>query len=233
MKQFKIAGLCAAGCVLAAAAGAEIIDVKLTACQQGLEGSPIKANVYKSTVVKVRITTKDVLDLIATAYATNFPAGAKLFVADGNAQVLNTNGAVLLDVDAGIFEAEGGEEVYSGLEKDTATGSYSERGSSVGHFYLDVGEDDHFYVGGLVAYQYSEAYSTGKYKTAFSMNAAGDGYFGGDFSVLSGKVTGKGAGEVEAAGWPGLPGSDGRSGGVITIRMPSNPAILPVGTPEN
>ena len=56
----------------------EKLNFSLTAEQQGLENSETSSNVFVSTIKTSRISSKDLLSFLATAFHTNWPAGAQL-----------------------------------------------------------------------------------------------------------------------------------------------------------
>ncbi|HRY46936.1 MAG TPA: hypothetical protein P5186_02715 [Candidatus Paceibacterota bacterium] len=185
---------------LACNSSADIIDIKLTAYQQDLQDEEIKPGSYKSTMRTIRITTKDILKMIATDAEVTLPTGAVLYLnpGDGTYEVRSKGGEVLLDV-SNYFSIEEGDSVYAGTSKETDT-SYS--ASETGYTYAKMSIEGPytFLLGGMVSYKYSESatYSprtdttSGKYASSMTYTASGEGAFGDlGFAVVTGTLTGK------------------------------------------
>jgi hypothetical protein len=198
MKRFKLAVVMTTAGMLAVAANAQFLEFRLTAYQQGLLEEEVKPDVYRCTIDKVRITTKDVLDLIGSYYETNFPAGARLYEPDeGDTQVLDTNGVVLLEIGSDVFELQGSDGVYAGVDNHKTNGVFSFKALTNVRMRLAVSESNHFEIAGLTTVHQSASYRKGTFKFSANMKAAGDGYLGGEHSVISGRVTGKDSGVLE------------------------------------
>jgi hypothetical protein len=140
----------------------------------------------KITTKTFKITTKDLLDLLAVEFNTNFPSGAQLAFAmgeDDNFVVLDKNGNVFLDVSTNAADSEYQfgltnlveyGPVQSGQMTQTQTttktnmaGTFTMAISDYVINYKD-GYGNDFHVGGVITYKYTtyEDLSTAVVKSA-------------------------------------------------------------------
>ena len=154
------------------------------------------------TVTKVKLTTKDILNLIASNYGTTFPSGAELVMNDygGSFSVYtgnpNTDGTNLLNVSTSLFNGEYKTYVYN--EKyNNATGSETYNSTYNTYLYFNDSSFNNngnfFDYVGTTTYSYSYNGSTGKFKE--SIKAAGpiEGTFYGYPFTGTGAITTKGS----------------------------------------
>lgn len=168
----------------------------------------------KYIAIKVKITNKEILTLLAAEAAISFPSGAKLVGFDGEISVSDKTGTNILYSPDFTFDSES-ESVGIGTE----TESYSETETKYTENYSGSGTEtmigsisfyskpNYFSVSGLVkgtdsyndSYVSTESADTykGKYKYSFTATLAGGGYIdpaGGD-GIISGTVTGTESGK--------------------------------------
>jgi hypothetical protein len=202
MKKFKllsavaVAGLLGLSSVRAAApVNYDIVTVKLTALvQTNLESS--------SKVLKIKLTTKDLLNQIAAEFPSNAAAitnsGAKLAVYsffDGEFAVLNkTNGVVLADAS----ESTNDDDYDLYFETENSVDAYSESDSkevdnytAVAFFgYENANDSVYFDLDGSAAVH--DKYTDAKDSESFGFFGTGDGEYNGHEAVVAGKATGSG-----------------------------------------
>lgn len=83
------------------------LNFNLIAAQQELDVSETSSNVFVSTIKTFRITNKDLLDFLATALHTNWPAGAHLVRVATDIVVADKAGTnIVYDVSTGINDGD-------------------------------------------------------------------------------------------------------------------------------
>ncbi len=180
----------------AAVSGYDLVTVKATILAQ--TNNTASGSTTKYNVVKFKVTSKDVLKLIAAEFSTNFPAGAQLAVDNffaGDFYVLDKNGNEILYAsynegvtdDYSLFFAY---QNYVDSGSDTAS-KETDNYTTIGEFYYEDATDaNYFDIYGLTTVK--DTYST-KDSESFKMTGlAGDGYFAGYDVVVSGTVNGSG-----------------------------------------
>jgi hypothetical protein len=188
--------------------GYESVNIKCIILMQTNDTYP-KATTTKFNVTKMKVTNKDILNLIAPEFATNafsigytnfpsgFPVGSKLAVnyfSNGEFYVLDKAGNVILDVytendDFYLYLDYNDNYVYTG--SDTAS-KETENYTYVGEFYYVDGTDaNHFDVYGLTTVK-DTIKASGESESFKMTGLAGDGSFGGTNAVVSGTVKGSG-----------------------------------------
>lgn len=203
MKKFKIlsavavAGLLGLSVRAAAPVNYNIVNVKLTVLiQTNLESS--------DKIIKIKLTTKDLLGAIADEFPSNAAAitasGAKLAVDDffdGEFAVLNkTNGIVLADAST----STNADDYELNFDYDKYVYDYSSSGSKETYNYVTVADFNYENATGtsFVNLKGSAAVNY-KYATkdteSFSFFGAGDGEFNSNTAVVTG--TAKGAGTFD------------------------------------
>jgi len=176
----------------------DLVTVKATVLAQTNDTYNSKDTVTYYNVAKFKVTSKDVLKLIAAEFSTNFPAGAQLAVDyfwAGDFYVLDKNGNEILyaSYNEGVTDdyslyLEYQNYVDSG--SDTAS-KETDNYTTIGEFYYEDATDaNYFDVYGLTTVK--DTYST-KDSESFNMTGlAGDGYISGTEVVVSGTVKGSG-----------------------------------------
>ena len=184
------------------------VNFRLTAQAQGLANQSAGGNIQRSTIIKYRLTSKDVINLLQTATGLDL-TGHKLVVddnvdspTDGNF-FLTFNGAVVTNVTAAgfmsnFFDTESEGFVYRGRE-NTANGSFEYTDVFTNTIeFEDSANTNRFSFGGAESFFASFNSSSGRFQDSFTMNGSGTGEIetnpgGGDgipFFVLTGSVTG-------------------------------------------
>jgi hypothetical protein len=172
----------------------------------------IKANVQKSDDVKLspatetltslsmRITSKDLLRLIASAGGTNFPSGSRLVfkasLGSYSPLVLNKAGNVIMDPTAtGLFASP----VYGTPVRRGETNSVTGRSGMSGNFSYRTSFDDHqgnsISFNGLVQERYSSVplhNGNQKVTDSIAFTGFGEGSIAGKAANFSERITGKG-----------------------------------------
>jgi hypothetical protein len=237
----------------------ETLNFSLTAAQQGqgFEYSETSSNVFVPTIKTLRITTKDLLSLLATAFDTNWPAGAQLALDDYSREIFvvdETGTNPVFSVSTGINVGDT-NVVYFGFDSDTPVFTSKawlvEKNSKLYHltegthferifFHLfdernGITNIDLNFDGLDVAETTTSIYSTtNTTPVSFTISeaalVAGDGIFNtGVWTVVKGKVTG-------SAKWNGnlplpIPAPIQLPTNLPPIIFPTNP--LPIQLPTN
>ncbi len=183
------------------AAQAGTLNFKLTGSQQGLYEEETAPKLIKSTILRFKLTNKEILQLLATHYAMTFPSGAVIFLpSDGEISVRDKNGSVLLTVEEAVLSAEAiSESLLADTDKTTpGSGNYVGSAEFLGAVDLNVNaETDYFYISGASRDRFTTSYSSGSYTYLWSIKAAGDGELGGFFVLINGSITEKESGFLE------------------------------------
>jgi hypothetical protein len=181
--------------------GYSSIKIKLTALMQAPSTSTSSSVKYNTT--KVKVTNKEMLNLIATEFDTTLGDGSQLVldnVWNGNFSVLNKDGAVLID-DASTGAAEDSWELYTEVESRVFTGketstSITQNFDAVIYFHWNDGSD----------YNYIDLFGAGTIddsgkmdkgsKEKFKMSGGDNGQWMGSGAVISGTISGSGKNNV-------------------------------------
>ena len=161
--------------------------------------SSFKNGVHKDKAQTLRITTKDLLDLVADAYGqTTFPFGARLVLVnyeyfqvqafDGTILVTNTS-PFLTYTDTysqGRYLYQGTDDIISGAQKYNYYYQFTIR-------FDDPANDVEFTFQGTVLEKYSrskaDALGHRAYKGSMALTGSGSGTRGENFFILSGRIT--------------------------------------------
>jgi hypothetical protein len=188
----------------------EKMNFSLTVEQQGLDNSETSPNVYVSTIKTSKIVNKDLLSFLATAFNTNWPAGAQLaieinsgdiFVVDktGTNFVADVSNPGLGETSFGYFSLGSTHTVFSGKVVSKPNGESQTRASSGKiRFHLFYEENDitntDLYFDGLGASKISRKIvdTTETMTRQDKIPVTGDGIFDGTWTLLKGMVTGAG-----------------------------------------
>jgi len=115
------------------------VEIKLTATQQDLSDSEVKANppTFKWTTTNLTLNTEQVVQLLANSFNTNFPDGASLAISGcGDLAVVDATGTnVLLNVSAVLSTSI--ETVLTGQAVDSANGGFQAHFSGDAVFTYD------------------------------------------------------------------------------------------------
>jgi hypothetical protein len=216
MKKFKQSVLwavlgfavCVAGQLQAQTVIPMPLIAKLTIQRQGLSDAPTagNTNLLKSTIIKVKVTAKDLLNLVAVAYNTTF-SNATLVVDDVNGDVLvvDSSGAVLKNATTdGFFENffnSESNDIFSGtLDNVGFAAAITDIFSNELNFH-DNPHNNSFELFGMETFKVSEN-SQGKFTDSFVLTGAGTGELetppgggnGTSLFIINGSVSGKGTG---------------------------------------
>jgi hypothetical protein len=179
--------------------GYSSIKIKLTALMQAPPTTTSSST--KFNITKVKVTNKEMLNLIATEYATTLGDGSQLVldnVWEGDFSVLNKDGAVLIgnassnEDDWELF-TEVESNVYTGKGTDT---SITENYDAIIWFHWNDGSD----------YNYIDLFGAGTIddsgkmdkgsKEKFKMSGGDNGQWMGSGAVISGTISGSGKNNV-------------------------------------
>lgn len=192
----------------------EKLNFSLTVVQQSLDYSNSAPSTYLSTVETAKITSKDLLSFLATAFNTNWPTGAQLALnnLDKHIFVVDKTGTnPVFDVSIGInvgdtnvvyFSFDSNPTVFRGKEVLKTGGSRKEDHFGMIFFFLfseqnGVTTTDLSFQG-FAAAKLVESF--GSTKETFGVHdaalVAGDGTLNSKWTVVKGKVTGFGKSKV-------------------------------------
>ena len=178
------------------------LNAKWTLQKQDYTNSTYINGVYNDKVAKFRVTTQDLLNLLADSYPSNFPSGfpygAQLVLADydhfevdaADGSILVTNASPFLTYADTYAQTN---YLYLG-EEDAVT----EKQHYIYTFQATIQFDDpaqgiNFTFDAIGQEKYSQTapdrYGLRKYQDAVSMNGLGTGMDADGFLVLSGKAT--------------------------------------------
>jgi hypothetical protein len=180
--------------------GYSSVKIKLTVVMQAASTSSSSSVKFNTT--KVKVTNKEMLNLIASHWGASFGDGTQLVLDnfwDGQFSVLNKDGLVLIG-DASD-DGDTDWELYTGAESRVYTGkstdtSISEKYTAVGYFHWnDASDYNYLNIYGEASISDSgKAPSTSKEK--FKLNGAGNGQWQGDSAVVTGTISGSGKNNV-------------------------------------
>jgi hypothetical protein len=174
--------------------GYSSVKIKLTALMQAPNTSTSSSTKYNIT--KVKITNKEMLNLIATEFSTSLGDGSQLVLNNfwnGTFSVLNKDGAVIL---SDVSSNEDSWELYTEYDNYVYTGKSSSSSTkynytSIGYLYWQDGSDyNYFEVYGEASVD--DSYKDSGSKESFKLTGSDNGQWNGDSAVVSGTVSGSG-----------------------------------------
>jgi hypothetical protein len=178
--------------------GYSSVKIKLTALMQAPDTTTSSSTKYNIT--KVKITNKEMLNLIATEFGASFGDGVQLVLNNfwsGTFSVLNKDGAVIL---SNVSSNEDSWELYTDYDNYVYTGKSSS--SSTKYSYTTIGW---LYWQDGSAYNYFEVYGEASVddsykdsgtKESFKLTGSDNGQWMGDSAVVSGTVSGSGKNNI-------------------------------------
>lgn len=179
--------------------GYSSVKIKATAYIQ--EGTTTGGSGAKFTITKVKVTNKEMLNLIASTWDYSFADGTQLVIDnvwDGLFSVLNKDGAVIIsnasDYDDSSWELYTSVEnrVYTGKETSSSlTENYT--ATAYLHWQDEFGED-YFDIFGPSSIK--DSYKPGQSKESFKISGGGNGRWMDDNVVVEGKVSGSGKNNI-------------------------------------
>lgn len=199
---FRIALLAAAlGWTNAAQADCLTLSVQLTAYQQDLVEEQVSSTLVKSTVQQIKITTQDILDLLAEYHGETFPTGSTIcFESGGTVQIRDASGAWLLTVDDAVIPlGTGGEDIPipTAMTLNLVSGRIALTQWFLGGFEFHWSPRLDFLVMGLSTAKTSATYPSVHAKASASAKVAGEGEFEGEDAVFAGTIGFKGTLPIE------------------------------------
>jgi hypothetical protein len=196
----------------------EKLNFSLTVRQQGLDYSNSAPSIYISTLEESKISSKDLLNFLADAFNTNWPAGAKLameyyggdiYVVDktGTNPVFNASAGINLGgTNVAYFRFDPVASVHAGkaVEKTPGSMRFTSYQMISFHLYRSDDADPSVYTDlnfqGLTTAKLNSSWNSVTGNTSVEDNAqvSGEGVLNDAWAELNGKVTGYGK-------WKGLP----------------------------
>jgi hypothetical protein len=178
--------------------GYSSVKIKLTALMQAPNTSTSSSTKYNTT--KVKVTNKEMLNLIATEFATSLGDGSQLVLNNfwsGTFSVLNKDGAVIL---SNVSSNEDSWELYTSYDNYVYTGKSTSSSTKysydmIGYFYWQDGADVN-YLEIYGATTVDDSYKSSGTKESFKITGSDDGEWMGDSVVVSGTVSGSGKNNV-------------------------------------
>jgi len=182
-------------------------NFKLTVQAQGLDDEQVGTSpIFKSTIVKMKVTTKDIIALLGVAYATTFSNNVSLVIDDSTGDFLLVNGTnivhnVSTDGFMSNFYDLESDELFTGQFNDaTGAEAFTDVFTNEIHFRDDP-HNNRFVFVGLESFKFSQT-AEGKFKDTYVINGQGSGELetppgGGDpvpLIMLSGSVSGSATG---------------------------------------
>jgi hypothetical protein len=175
--------------------GYSSVKIKLTALMQAPSTTSSSSTKYNTT--KVKITNKEMLNLIATDYSTTLGDGSQLVLNNiwsGTFSVLNKDGAVLIGNASDDGETDW--SLYTSVESRVYSGKDSSSSSTYNYdaiAYLHWNDDDDYnYFAVFGATTIDDSYKSSGDKESFKINGADNGQWNGSTAVVSGTVSGSG-----------------------------------------
>jgi hypothetical protein len=185
--------------------GYSSVKMKLTVTMQA--ASTTSSSSVKFNTTKIKVTNKEMLNLIASQWDMSFGNGTQLVLNNiwsGTFSVLNKDGLVLI---SNASSDDNGWSFYTRVENYVYTGKGTK--SSVSYKYdaiaylswtADDGTNsDYFEIFGQASIKDSGKESSGS-KESFKLSGASNGQWDGDNAVVSGTVSGKGKNNVPLGG---------------------------------
>ena len=178
--------------------GYSSVKIKLTALMQAPTTTTSSSAKFNTT--KVKITNKEMLNLVATEFAVTLGDGAQLVLNNfwsGTFSVLNKDGAVII---GDASENEDSWELYTDYDNSVYTGKENSSSTTynydaIGYFYWQDGAGTN-YLEIYGATTVSESYKSSGTKEKFKITGADDGEWMGDEAVVSGTVSGSGKNNI-------------------------------------
>ncbi|HXP62084.1 MAG TPA: hypothetical protein VN829_16425 [Dongiaceae bacterium] len=182
------------------------LAITATATVQGADSSPQdngKTTTTTSKTTTLKLSTANILQLIAAAEGTTFSSKAKLVYQGGSVSVVDGTNTTDVSADLTVTLDPNSSGVWSGTDStddNTSAETQKYSGSYVVTVSFDDGAGDSFNISGLA----TESYSIGapdkngnqKGSDSISMNLSGDGQYGGSNGVLSGTIKATGSGAI-------------------------------------
>jgi hypothetical protein len=188
-----------------------VINASLTVQAQGLESEPSGSS-FKSTIIKVKVITRDLLNLLEVAYTNDF-TDCSLIVdlsdgpTGGDFMVMDPNGNVLVNASvdgffSNFFDTES-DFIFKGTE-NASSSSFTDVFTNEIDFQ-DSAHSNDFFLFGTEEFASSSSSSSGKFKDSFKLTGAGTGQLGTppgggpgtSFFMLSGTISGKASGILQ------------------------------------
>jgi len=192
-----------AGNIRAQLTDLETVTVKFTLTLPG--ATTVKGDVTKTAVDKIRVTTKDLLNLIADNYDTNFPAGAQLVMVNRGFffSVYNgdpgNGGTDLLDISTDLIGAEWNNDI-SKSTFNSSNDSYAFDNTYITYLAFNDNDfndnQDRFNFFGQSRWKYSFNGKNGKFKGSIKAEGPVEGSLNYEDFVGTGTLTGKGKGTL-------------------------------------
>lgn len=185
------------------------VNVKLTVQSQDLDREQVGSSpTYKSTIMKMRVTNKDLVSLLEVAYgnadftgdmlAVDYNSGDFLIVDKSGNQVKNVTADGFM---SNFYDTEG-DSVYKGTENhDTGSWNYTDLYLN-GFSFTDAPNGNNFSFNGTEQWKSNYNGNNGKFNDSFKLIGSGSGSLdnapggGGSVSLflLTGTISGKAKG---------------------------------------
>jgi hypothetical protein len=186
------------------------VSFKLTVQAQGLENQQVgNSPVYKSTILSVKVLTKDIIDVIGVAYGTTF-VNVSLIVDDnsGDFFLIDQNGTVLHNVTAdgflnNFFDTE--SDLLSKGQFNNNTRVQDTTDVFANEFdFEDESHNNSFSIFGLESFHFTVDVNR-KFTGSFTLSGGGagrletppDGGPGVPLVLFNGTISGKGSGTIQ------------------------------------
>jgi hypothetical protein len=175
--------------------GYSSVKIKATALIQAADTTTSSS--IKYSTMKVKITNKEMLNLIASTWDISLGDGAQLVlnnVWSGRFSVLNKDGAVIIS-NASSYD-DSYWELYTSVQSNVYSGkdsssSETRKYDAIAYLYWeDEFDDNYFQIYGPSTIDGS--WKSSGSKESFKINGGGNGYWDGDYAVVEGSVSGKG-----------------------------------------
>lgn len=173
--------------------------IQLTAYKQDLNEAAISPTLIKSTTIKLRVTTQDILNVLATHYDQTFPLGARLcFEGTGvEATVRNSkDDGVLYSIETSAFALVLDPNPVYSMTANLAGGSVTSTYFSTASMSIHSLPAMDFTVAGMVVLKTAWKTPGTMSKDSISINVAGRGTLlesaEDPVAILSGKISLKG-----------------------------------------
>lgn len=168
------------------------LSVQLTAYQQDRDEEKVSASLILSTVKKVKITTQDLLNLLAQYHGLTFPSGTQICLdATDETKIRDKVGHLLLTPSTTVFLV-GGSNTVNIANINLAAGNVTTKHWSVGGGEFHWAPNLNFALSGLMLAQASWKHPSERVKMSATTNWSGVGEYGGEFAVFSGKMSFRG-----------------------------------------
>jgi hypothetical protein len=179
--------------------GYSSVKIKLTALMQAPSTTTSSSIKYNTT--KVKITNKEMLNLIATEYDASLGDGSQLVLNNiwsGTFSVLNKDGAVLIgNASSGVEDAW---ELYTDTDNYVYTGKYTGASGKYSYdaiaylYWVDGNDYNWFEVYGETTID--DSWKDSGSKESFKITGSDNGQWNGSSAVVSGTVSGSGKNNI-------------------------------------